>query len=97
MMYGFPRQTQDEFDRDVRIASELREWADSISWHFCTLLPGTAYYDEALASGRVTEERYRRDVRSGYSFFFPVDDYNLSRVPTAHLRTAVAEFGMAWR
>lgn len=39
---------------------------------------------------------YRRDVGNGYSFFFPVDQYNLSSVPTAHLRVSVAEFGMAW-
>jgi radical SAM superfamily enzyme YgiQ (UPF0313 family) len=96
MMYGFPGQTQDEFDRDLRHASALLEHADTISWHFCTLLSGTNYYDAAIASSRITEAGYRRDVRNGYSFFYPVDDYNLSGVPTAHLRASVADFGMAW-
>ena len=96
MMYGFPGQTQEEFDNDVQHARELAAWADCVSWHFATLLPGTANYDKAIASGRITENDYRRDVKDGYSFFYPVDKYNLSQVPTPHLREAIAEFGMAW-
>jgi len=96
MMYGFPGQTQLEFDRDVQNTQKLLAFADSISWHFSTLLPGTINYDRAVASGRITESRYRRDFQEGYSFFYPIAEYNLSQVPTSHFQTVIAEFGSAW-
>ncbi len=96
LMYGFPDQTEDEFDADLKMAERLSSWVDSVTWHFLTLLPGTGYYDTAVASGRIRESDYRKAVRNGYSFFYPTDYFNLSRVNTKRLKECVAAFGPAW-
>jgi anaerobic magnesium-protoporphyrin IX monomethyl ester cyclase len=96
MMYGFPDQERQEFDADLRMAEKLSAWADSVTWHFMTLLPGTSYYEDTVSSGRVKEQEYRRVVRAGYSFFYPIEQFNLSKVRTRYLKEAVASFGPAW-
>lgn len=96
LMYGFPGQTQQEFSYDVQMAERLLTWADSISWHFMTLFPGTWYYDSYVGYDVVKENEYRKLVRNGYSFFRPIDSFNLSRISTGQLEETVASFGQAW-
>ncbi len=96
MIYGFPGETEEEFRHDIEFAEYLCAWVDSVSWHFLTLLPGTGYYDQAIARGKFTEQDYRTAVRNGYSYFYPTNRFNLSQIPTAELKEAVTSFGQAW-
>ena len=96
MMYGFPGQEETEFDQDLEMARRLSDHCDSVTWHCFTLLPGTAYYEWAIRSGAVSEKEYRTSVKEGYGFFYPVDQFNLSKVSTKKLFESVKEFGPGW-
>lgn len=95
-MYGFPDQSEEEFRNDLEAAERIAEWADAVTWSFLSLLPGTTYYENAVASGRINEKNYRRAIRDGYSYFYPLDEFNLSRIPAQTMRDAVMAFGQAW-
>jgi len=96
MMYGFPGQEKEEFFRDLRLIESLEEEIDWINWHFLSLLPGTEYFDWALKSKRVQLGLYRRLVGEGYGFFYPIDEFNLSLVPTQEFRGALGDLPRAW-
>lgn len=96
MMFGFPDQAVDEFDQDVAFGAQLLAHADLVSWNGVTLLPGTAYYERHVANKPAVEAEYRRTMRSGYAWHFPIEKFNLSRVPTERFRTALAPFGRSW-
>ena len=96
MMFGFPGQTIEEFDRDIRFGECLLARADVVSWNGVTLLPGTAYYQHHIDSNPGREAEYRRTMRSGYAWHFPIDSFNLSNVPTERFRSALAPFGQSW-
>ena len=96
MIYGFPGQEETEFAYDIAMGQRLATIVSSVSWHFLTLLPGTKYYDDAIANRSMSEGSYRQAFLKGYSFFYPVDEFNFSKIPTNLLKAAVADFGPAW-
>jgi len=95
MMFGFPGQTTEEFDRDVAFGERLLAHADVVSWNGVTLLPGTKYYEKYVDTS-AKETEYRRIMRSGYAWHLPIEKFNLSRVPTERFRSALAPFGRSW-
>lgn len=95
MMYGFPGQTADEFNIDLRFGEKLSETADLITWSALSLFPGTRLYEEyVMKPGR--EDEYRRILGEGYSAYFPRDEFNLSEVEGQYFRDAIAPFGQSW-
>jgi radical SAM superfamily enzyme YgiQ (UPF0313 family) len=95
MMYGFPGQTKEEFERDVAFAHEIRQSADLVTWNSLSLLPGTQYYEEYVEKpGK--EDTYREIVRDGYGCYFARDEFNLSKVSAEYFRNALVDFGKSW-
>ncbi len=92
MMSGFPGQTLAELETDVDL---VRRWADAglvaaASWSNLIYIPGTTYYEEALAEGRFTEESYRRRLEDGFNFFAVNDAFNFTEIPTETLAGVLA-------
>ena len=96
MMYGYPGETEEEFNADLKFGEALVEHADLVSWNGLTLLPGTRYYREYVESSLGREQEYREIMRSGYAWHFPLETFNLSQVPTERFREALAPFGRSW-
>lgn len=95
MMCCFPGQTYEEFERDLKMAERLRPVTDQISWHWISLLPNTAYYEQYIErAGR--ELAFRRIIREGYVFYNPVEQLNFSEVPINYYKEALAPYGQAW-
>ena len=92
MMSGFPGQTLSELSDDVAL---IRRWVDAglvvaASWSNLVYLPGTAYYDEAVAAGRFTEADFRRRLEGGFNFFAVNDAFNFTQIPTDQLAEILA-------
>ncbi|MBD3351646.1 MAG: radical SAM protein [Candidatus Lokiarchaeota archaeon] len=96
MVYGYPGQEIEEFNNDYTLIKRLAPYVDWINWHFCTLFPDTNYYTRLVHKGLLSEKSYREAVNNGYSFFFPVDRFNFSKISTDYLKAKVTDFGPAW-
>lgn len=96
MMYGFPGQTEEEFAKDVTFGEVLREYADFVTWNGLTLLPGTRYYRDYIEARSGGEKEYRRTMRSGYAWHYPLGIFNFSHVPTSVFRDKIVPFGQSW-
>jgi radical SAM superfamily enzyme YgiQ (UPF0313 family) len=96
MMYGFPGQTLEEFDKDVKFGEALGEYVDFVTWNGLTLLPGTRYYFDYVESRSGGENEYRKTMRSGLSWHYPLDVFNLSQVPAKVFCERIAPFGQSW-
>jgi radical SAM superfamily enzyme YgiQ (UPF0313 family) len=83
MMYGFLEQNEEEFDEDIQSAEELKGLADKITWHRCTVLPGSRYFQLGLEKGLITEKLYRKTaIEEGFFCDGKVEQLNLSRIPS---------------
>jgi radical SAM superfamily enzyme YgiQ (UPF0313 family) len=96
MVYGYPGQEMHEFKNDCELISQLKPLVSWINWYFCILLPGSKYYEEAQRNGELDEKNYRETIREGYSFFYPKDEFNLSKIPTKTFIDYISEYGQAW-
>jgi radical SAM superfamily enzyme YgiQ (UPF0313 family) len=93
MMTGFPGQTVPELLHDV---NQIRDWVergliDAASWSNLLYLPGTPYYNEAIAQGRFDEATFRQWIQNGFNFFAVPERFNFSEVPTPFLREVLAK------
>ncbi len=95
MMYGFEDQTEKEFYKDLRFADMILPWVDLITWHGLALLPGSYYYFKHVEK-KNKENEYRRLLKSGYSFFQPSEEFNLTNISANKLYENVKPFGQSW-
>ncbi len=95
MMYGFPDETVEEFDNDLRMAEHLMPCVDLITWNSLSLLPGTDYYEEFVVRPS-REGAYRKLISEGYGCYYPIKELNLSQVSVERFRDALVPYGQSW-
>jgi len=96
MMFGFPDQTKEEFEKDINFAKNLQKYATFITWNGLTLLPGTQYYHKYIEKYPDGEKKYRQIMRTGHAWHYPIDLFNFSRVSTELFREKIKQFGHPW-
>jgi radical SAM superfamily enzyme YgiQ (UPF0313 family) len=95
IMYGFPEQTLEEFNTDLKFAEKLLQYVDLITWNSFSLLPGTIYYDNYIEKkGR--EKEFRQMILKGYGCYYPDESFNLSNVSLKYYHDSLAPFGQSW-
>jgi len=86
IMYAFPTETTVELLYDEKMGEDLG--ADVPSFHACTLLPGTKYYQEYVGKGRLfSESSYRERLNCGYTFYSGIEtDFNFTNIQPNKLK-----------
>lgn len=87
IMYAFPTETKDELYYDERMGQDLG--ADVLTFHTCTLFPGTEYYSKYVESGGLfSEQSYREMLKQGNTFYNTLSEgFNYTNIPADDLRT----------
>lgn len=91
MMYGFPGQTIEEMENDIRKAMELKKAFDKVCWGNCVIFPGSEYYNRIIGEKRIDEEEFEENARKGYFFEEPAERLNFTRIPSKKLKKMAAQ------